>query len=56
MARPKLPISATVNKIETARFSRTLSTLLGNGVSLLGALSIVRETMNNTVRPARSTA
>ena len=36
-------------KIETARFARTLSTLLANGVTLLGGLSIVRETMNNTV-------
>jgi general secretion pathway protein F len=38
-----------IAKIETARFARTLSTLLGNGVTLLGGLSIVRETMNNTV-------
>jgi general secretion pathway protein F len=38
-----------VAKIETARFARTLSTLLGNGVTLLGGLSIVRETMSNTV-------
>ncbi|MEP7084787.1 MAG: type II secretion system F family protein [Betaproteobacteria bacterium] len=46
----KLPIFGDlINKIETARFARTLSTLLGNGVSLLGALSIVRETMNNSV-------
>jgi general secretion pathway protein F len=35
-------------KIETARFARTLSTLLGNGVTLLGGLSIVRETMHNS--------
>jgi general secretion pathway protein F len=46
----KLPVFGDlINKIETARFARTLSTLLGNGVSLLGALSIVRETMNNSV-------
>ena len=38
-----------VAKIETARFARTLSTLLSNGVTLLGGLSIVRETMSNTV-------
>jgi general secretion pathway protein F len=38
-----------VSKIETARFARTLSTLLGNGVTLLGGLSIVRETMSNSV-------
>ena len=36
-------------KIETARFARTLSTLLANGVTLLGGLSIVRETMSNAV-------
>jgi len=34
-------------KIEMARFSRTLGTLLGNGVPLVGALGIVRETMAN---------
>lgn len=38
-----------VGKLEVARFSRTLGTLLGNGVSLLTALSIVKETLNNTV-------
>jgi len=36
-------------KVEVARFARTLSTLLGNGVTLLGALSIVKETMGNVV-------
>jgi general secretion pathway protein F len=36
-------------KLETARFARTLSTLLGNGVTLLGGLSIVKETMTNVV-------
>ena len=35
-------------KIEMARFSRTLGTLLSNGVTLVGALAIVRETMANT--------
>ena len=46
----KLPIFGDlIRKIETARFARTLSTLLGNGVTLLGGLSIVRETMTNTV-------
>ncbi len=34
-------------KIEMARFSRTLGTLLGNGVALVGALTIVRDTMGN---------
>lgn len=35
-------------KVETARLSRTLGTLLRNGVSLVNALSIARETMGNT--------
>jgi general secretion pathway protein F len=34
-------------KIEMARFSRTLGTLLGNGVTLVSALTIVRDTMAN---------
>lgn len=34
-------------KIEVARFARTLGTLLGNGVSLLPALSIVKDTVEN---------
>jgi len=34
-------------KVEMARFSRTLGTLLGNGVTLVGALNIVRDTMGN---------
>ena len=38
-----------VAKVEVARFSRTLATLLGNGVTLLAGLSIVRETMGNAV-------
>jgi general secretion pathway protein F len=38
-----------IAKVETARFARTLSTLLGNGVTLLAGLSIVKETMTNTV-------
>src|SRR2546425_5881881 len=36
-------------KLEVARFARTLATLLGNGVTLLAGLSIVRETMTNSV-------
>ncbi|MCC8998445.1 MAG: type II secretion system F family protein, partial [Candidatus Contendobacter sp.] len=38
-----------IAKVETARLSRTLGTLLGNGVSLLNALTIVRETLSNRV-------
>ena len=34
-------------RVEMARFSRTLGTLLGNGVTLVSALTIVRETMAN---------
>ncbi|HXF77244.1 MAG TPA: type II secretion system F family protein [Usitatibacter sp.] len=34
-------------RIEMARFSRTLGTLLSNGVTLVNALAIVRETMGN---------
>ena len=36
-------------KVEVARFARTLATLLANGVTLLAGLSIVKETMSNTV-------
>ena len=38
-----------IAKVETARMARTLGTLLGNGVSLLSALTIVRETLTNQV-------
>lgn len=38
-----------VAKIETARLTRTLGTLLSNGVPLLSALSIARNVINNTV-------
>ena len=34
-------------RIEMARFARTLGTLLSNGVTLVAALNIVRETMSN---------
>ena len=37
-----------IAKVEVARFARTLATLLGNGVTLLAGLSIVKETMTNT--------
>jgi general secretion pathway protein F len=36
-------------KVEVARLARTLATLLGNGVTLLAGLSIVKETMTNSV-------
>jgi general secretion pathway protein F len=38
-----------VGKIETARLTRTLGTLLVNGVPLLSALSIARNVISNTV-------
>lgn len=46
----KMPLAGTIilNK-ETANISRTLGTLLGNGVSILSALTIVRETVDNLV-------
>ncbi len=46
----RLPIVGDlVTKIEVARFARTLSTLLANGVTLLSGLAIVKETMGNGV-------
>ncbi len=46
----KMPmLGDLITKLEIASFSRTLGTLLGNGVSLLGALSIVKETLNNRI-------
>jgi general secretion pathway protein F len=49
----KLPLAGMIilNK-ETANISRTLGTLLGNGVSILAALAIVRETVDNLVLAA----
>jgi len=41
-------IGDVIAKVEVARFARTLATLLGNGVTLLAGLSIVKETMTNT--------
>ena len=38
-----------LGKVEVARFARTLSTLLANGVTLLAGLAIVKETMSNSV-------
>ena len=40
-------IGSLFSRVEMARFSRTLGTLLSNGVTLVAALNIVRETMNN---------
>ena len=46
----KLPIiGEIILKIEIARFTRTLATLLQNGVTLLKALTIVKDTMSNKV-------
>jgi len=49
----KLPLAGNIitNK-ETANISRTLGTLLGNGVSILAAMVIVRETVDNLVMAA----
>lgn len=38
-----------VAKVEMARFSRSLGTLLNNGVPLLGSLQIVKNTMGNRI-------
>jgi general secretion pathway protein F len=38
-----------VIKVEVARFARTLATLIGNGVTLLSGLAIVKETLGNSV-------
>ena len=44
----RLPcVGAAVTQLETARFSRTLSTALGNGVPLLTAVRLVREVLGN---------
>jgi general secretion pathway protein F len=40
-------VGSLFSRIEMARFSRTLGTLLSNGVTLVAALNIVRETMAN---------
>ena len=46
----RLPLLGDLlGKVEIARFARTLSTLLGNGVTLLAGLAIVKETMTNSV-------
>lgn len=44
----RLPLFGDLaRKIEVVRFSRTLGTLLKNGVSMLSALAITRETLRN---------
>ena len=46
----KLPLAGSIiTKIEVTRFARTLGTLLHNGVPLLKALSIVKDTVDNQV-------
>ena len=42
-------IKTLVQKIEVARFARTLGTLIRSGVPILQALNIVKETINNLV-------
>jgi general secretion pathway protein F len=42
-------IGDLVAKVEVARLTRTLATLLANGVTLLAGLSIAKDTMTNTV-------
>jgi general secretion pathway protein F len=42
-------IGDLLTKVEVARFARTLATLLGNGVTLLAGLAIVKETLSNSV-------
>ena len=46
----RLPLAGSIiTKIEVARFARTLGALLHNGVPLLKALSIVKDTVGNQV-------
>jgi len=40
-------VGSLFSRVEMARFSRTLGTLLANGVTLVAALNIVRDTMSN---------
>ena len=41
-------VGGLFSRVEMARFSRTLGTLLSNGVTLVAALNIVRDTMTNS--------
>jgi general secretion pathway protein F len=46
----RLPlVGDLVAKVQTARFARTLSTLVENGVSLLRALNLVKDVLSNRV-------
>jgi len=46
----KLPLAGVIiTRVEVARFARTLGTLLHNGVPLLKALSIVKDSIGNQV-------
>lgn len=45
-------VGGLIGKIEMARFSRSLGTLLHNGVPLLGALKIAKNTVSNRVMAA----
>ncbi|MGR9044371.1 MAG: type II secretion system F family protein [Gammaproteobacteria bacterium] len=48
-----MPVVGTIIlNMETANITRTLGTLLGNGVAILNALTIVRETVSNQVLAA----
>jgi general secretion pathway protein F len=42
-------VGKLITRIEMARFSRSLATLLENGVPLLASLSILKDTLNNAV-------
>ena len=42
-------VGELITKIEAGRFTRTLSTLLGNGVSLLTAMDIAKEIVSNRI-------
>ena len=46
----KMPLfGELIAKIETARFSRTLSTLMANGLTLLSALNLVKDVISNQI-------
>ena len=46
----RLPLAGDLlTKIEVARFTRTLGTLLNNGIPLLPALGVVKDTVGNSV-------
>jgi general secretion pathway protein F len=45
-------VGPLITRLEVARFCRTLGTLLGNGVPLLGALAIARQVLGNMVLAA----